>query len=103
MKLQWTPEALRDLERIHDVIADHDRTNARRWIARFRRRAREGAAMPQSGRRVPEWDRDEIREWIVAPWRLIYRIHIDRIDVVTVIDGRRQLPASPPDAPKTRS
>jgi len=41
---------------------------------------------------VPEYQTDDIRELIEKPYRIIYRIKADRIDVVAVIHGARLLP-----------
>lgn len=49
------------------------------WIADF----------PFSGRKVPEYDIDQIREIIEGPYRIIYHIKPDQIDVVAVIHGAR--------------
>jgi len=47
---------------------------------------------PLSGRKVPEYDSDVIRELIEQPYRIIYRIKQDQIDVLAVIHGARLLP-----------
>ena len=50
------------------------------------------AAHPLSGRKVPEYDSDVIRELIEQPYRIIYRIKQDQIDVLAVIHSARLLP-----------
>jgi len=42
---------------------------------------------PQSGRQVPEYDVDQIREVFFGPYRIIYHIKADQIDVIAVIHG----------------
>jgi plasmid stabilization system protein ParE len=49
-------------------------------------------AFPHSGRRVPEYKRDDVRELTERPYWLIYRVSEDRLDAITVTHGRRQLP-----------
>lgn len=44
---------------------------------------------PQSGRMVPEYQHEHVREVIESPYRIIYRILEDRIDVVAVLHGAR--------------
>ena len=39
---------------------------------------------PQMGRVVPEIDRDDIREIIVQSYRIIYRLLLDEVDILTV-------------------
>jgi len=41
---------------------------------------------------VPEYDAEDIREVIKKPYRIIYRIKPDQIDVVAVIHGARLMP-----------
>ncbi len=47
---------------------------------------------PLSRRKVPEYDSDDIRELIEKPYRIIYRIKPDQIDVIAVIHGARLFP-----------
>ena len=46
---------------------------------------------PESGRGVPEFARPEIRELIEWPYRLVYRVHPDTIEVLSVLHGRQEL------------
>ena len=46
-------------------------------------------AFPESGRMVPEVGRPEIREVVEAPYRVIYRLTAQRIEVVAVVHARR--------------
>ena len=46
---------------------------------------------PQSGRVVPEFERPDLRELIEPPYRLIYRVYADTIEVVAVVHARREL------------
>jgi plasmid stabilization system protein ParE len=40
-----------------------------------------------SGRQAPEYDVDQIREKFFGPYRIIYHITADQIDVITVVHG----------------
>ena len=51
-------------------------------------------AHPYSGRIVPKYDAPQRRELIVFPYRLVYRLKSDRIDVIAVFHGAQQLPDS---------
>jgi toxin ParE1/3/4 len=46
---------------------------------------------PRSGRRMPEFERDELRELIVRPYRLIYSISDSQVVILHVIHGARLL------------
>lgn len=51
---------------------------------------------PGMGGRVPEYDRYDIREVMERPYRIIYRVWPDRIEMLAVIHSARQLPAELP-------
>jgi addiction module RelE/StbE family toxin len=91
MKLRWTPHSRADLRAIHAYIARDSPANAIRMIDRLTRRAEQFMAFPLSGRVVPEFQREDIREVIEPPYRIIYRVLSDRIDVLTVMHGARIL------------
>ncbi len=68
-------------------IAQDSPEYARRMVDRLTRRSQQIAKFPFSGRRVPEYDVDEIREVIEGVFRIIYHIKSDQIDVLAVIHG----------------
>ena len=49
---------------------------------------------PRSGRVVPKYDDESLRELIVNPYRLVYRLKPDRIDIIAVFHSAQQLPDS---------
>lgn len=49
------------------------------------------ASFPERGRRVPEIDQPDIRELIHKRYRIIYRVRVDSIDVLTVRHSRQDL------------
>lgn len=56
-------------------------------------RSRQLEAAARSGRQVPEYEHEDIRELIEPPYRLIYVVLADRIDILTVMHTRQLLPA----------
>jgi toxin ParE1/3/4 len=46
---------------------------------------------PQAGRKVPEFDDENIRELVVYSYRIIYRLQPDEALIVAVIHGKRVL------------
>ncbi len=52
------------------------------------------------GRVVPAIDRDDIREIIVQSYRIIYRLLLDEVEILTVHHGARSLERfEPPSGP----
>ena len=41
---------------------------------------------------VPEYEQEDIRELIESPYRIIYRVGEEQVDVVSVLHSRQQLP-----------
>jgi len=50
------------------------------------------STQPLSGRKVPEYEAEDIRELIEKPYRIIYRVKLDQIDVQAVIHGEQIFP-----------
>ena len=92
MRVVWTHRAKGRLRQIHRYIAKDQPLNADRMVDRLTRRVAQLAAHPHSGRIVENWRREDLRELIEAPYRIIYLIGPDRIDIMTVRDTRRVLP-----------
>jgi len=85
MKVHWTDTAQDHLAAIHAYIAKDSSEYALRMVDRLTRRSQQIAEFPLSGRRVPEYDLDQIREVVEGAYRIIYHIKPDQIDVLAVI------------------
>ena len=95
MKVYWTDEALKHLDSIHRHIAEDSPVYARRMVDKVTRRSRQIGAFPRSGRMVPEYRDIDIREVVEPPYRVVYRVTPDRVDVLAVFHGARLLPDDP--------
>jgi plasmid stabilization system protein ParE len=85
MKVHWTETAEGHLEGIYAYIAQDSPEYAKRMVDRITRRSQQISELPFSGRRVPEYDIDQIRELIESPYRIIYYIKADQVDVLAVL------------------
>jgi addiction module RelE/StbE family toxin len=92
MRVHWTQNAIEHLVNINEYIALNSPTYANRMVDRITHRSEQIADQPLSGRRVPEYQTEDIREQIEKPYRIIYRIKANQIDVLAVIHGARLLP-----------
>jgi addiction module RelE/StbE family toxin len=92
VKVLWTDAAVAQLEAIHDYVAQTSPDYARRVVDRLTRRSTQIAAFPFSGRMVPEYELNEVREVIEGPYRIIYLIKEaeDQIEVLAVIHSSRE-------------
>lgn len=91
MKVHWTDTAEEHLDAIYAYIALDSPEYAKRMVDRITRRSQQIANFPLSGRKVPEYNLEQIREVIEDPYRIIYHIKPDQIDVLTVIHGARNV------------
>jgi len=89
MKVHWTETAQGHLDAIQAYIAQDSPEYAKRMVDRLTRRSEQIAEFPLSGRTVPEYEMGQIREVIEGPYRVIYHIKPDRIDVLAVLHGSR--------------
>jgi addiction module RelE/StbE family toxin len=94
MKVVWTPEAQAHLDGIYQYLKRDAPFYAQGVVDKLTRRSEQLVEHPHSGRMVPNYDTQNLRELIVFPYRLIYRVMADRLDVIAVFHGAQQLPDS---------
>ena len=88
MKIVWSPQARRDLNRIVTLISQDKKAAAVRWAKTIEKKVFRLARFPKSGRVVPELRREEIREIVVGDYRVIYKLE-KTIAILTVFHGAR--------------
>jgi toxin ParE1/3/4 len=91
VKVVWTDRAKARLKKIHAEIAKEAPRAADDLVRRLVKRSLQLQTVARSGRKVPEYDRDDIRELKERPYRIIYQLS-DRVDVVAVMHYRQLLP-----------
>ena len=90
--LVWTDEARERLWEIEAFIARDRAERAAAFIDSLINHAEELLPEnPQAGRIVPETDNPAIRELVFKGYRIIYRLSVDRIAVLSVFEGHRLL------------
>jgi len=92
VKVLWTDAAVAQLQAIHDYVAQTSPEYARRIIDRLTRRSIQIAAFPFSGRIVPEYELNEVREVMEFSYRVMYLIKEDedQVEVLAVIHSSRE-------------
>ena len=91
MTIAWSERAIDRLREIHDFIAEESIDGAVAVMGRIFESVERLRAFPKSGRIVPEYERVDIREIIVAPYRVLYREDGERIEIVNVLHSRQQI------------
>jgi plasmid stabilization system protein ParE len=71
MKVYWTLNAMRHLASIYEYISVDSPTYARRTVDKITRRSEQISDQSLSGRKVPEYEAEDIGELIEKPYRVI--------------------------------
>ena len=89
----WTPLAQADLKAIHTRIAKDAPLNAKKVTADIVNNTNVTLSLPHDalGKKVPEFNRDDIREIHIHAWRVIYQVQADKKFVLTLFHKRRVL------------
>ena len=91
VKIIWTEFAIEDLRSIHSYISQDSKYYADKFIDKLISRIDQLELYPQSGRIVPEFQNESIRELIEGNYRIIYKINPDFIGIARVHQSSRQL------------
>jgi len=92
MRIVWTEKSEKQLGRIFEYIADDSIPYAHRTVGQIIEKAEKIPPNPLKDRVVPEYEHDYIREVFHHPYRIIYLIKDDVIEILSVIHEARLLP-----------
>ncbi len=93
-RVEWLETARRDLYQIVDNLAEVTPGAALRALERIEKAADSLVILPERGRLIPELaalSNRNYRELQIPPLRLLYRVDADKVVVLGVFDGRRNL------------
>lgn len=93
-KLTWSPAARDDL---HDIVVFIARDNPERAMSfgyQLISKTDHLQTFPRLGRLVPEYQNDDLREIILRPYRIVYRLNHERklCEIVRVWHSARGTP-----------
>jgi addiction module RelE/StbE family toxin len=91
MAVEWSARARTDMRELRAYIAQDSPHYARRFVEKIFKAVETLTEHPQIGRKVPEADREDIRELLFQNYRIIYRTKAEQVYIVTVIHGSRNL------------
>ena len=91
IKLRWTTQAVEDVEAIRKFIANDSDVYADLVVERLVEAVERLELFPQSGRIVPELADPQFREIFESPYRIVYRVFDERVEVLTVFRASRLL------------
>jgi len=79
------------MEAIADYIAADSPIYAGIVVKKVVHQTKALSHFPRSGRKVPEFDNEDIRELLVYSYRVIYRVEDQEVAIAAVIHGKRIL------------
>jgi toxin ParE1/3/4 len=88
-RVVWAESALADVEAIAAYIARDSEHYASVIVERMLEAAASLATHAERGRVVPEYHDASIREVLVYSWRLIYRMELNVVAVLTVVHQKQ--------------
>ena len=91
MNVDFSPEALADLDAIYEYIARDKPRIALAWTEKLIDAAEKAVAYPLAGRVVPEIGDAKIREVLFRNYRIVYRVEAKRLLVITIVERHRRL------------
>ncbi len=96
MKLEWTEPAIADLENIREYIRKDSEYYAARFVEKIIDAVEKLINFPKMGRNVPESGDKNIKELLLHSYRIMYRIESERILILTILHGARDLSQKKP-------
>ncbi len=94
LKIEWSPTAKLDFKDIILFIAENNPLAANQFRNRILNHIKQLPKFPVSGRVVPEFQEDNIREIIQSPYRIVYRIKNNKnvIEILRIWHAARGIP-----------
>ncbi|MDF3034224.1 MAG: toxin, RelE family [Alphaproteobacteria bacterium] len=93
MKVVWTEQAFERLKEIKDYIMAYGGSslNANRLVKKLIERRDSLSVFHQRGRIVDEPGQEDIRELVEKNYRIVYRIRLSKVEILTVFEAHRLL------------
>lgn len=91
MRVEWSNLARDDLDELVRYVSRDSEFYARRFGEKVVLATRRLKEFPESGRVIPEAKDKTLREIIVRGYRVMYRLETDRVLILAVMHGRRDV------------
>ncbi|MCK5369818.1 MAG: type II toxin-antitoxin system RelE/ParE family toxin [Cyclobacteriaceae bacterium] len=91
MKIIWSPLSAERLEEIFDYISKDNLSTAKKFADKIFNKIETLTEHPRRGRKVPEANREEIREVFLGEYRIIYRVEKSKIIILTIRNFKQLL------------
>ena len=94
MKISWSPLSFDRLESIYEFVVNEDPIAAKNLIIRIFNKVDSLSKYAERGRKVPEINRNDIREVFESEYTIIYKIETKKIIILTIRNFKELLPTS---------
>jgi toxin ParE1/3/4 len=85
----WSPRAVDDIRAIAAHIAEDSLAYAKSVAQKIVASTRRLSTFPMSGRVVPEFSDEHIREVFAYSYRIIYRVEGETVTIAAVVHGKK--------------
>ena len=89
--VEWTPQALEDVDEIAKFIKRDSPKYAQITARKIFHSVDRLKRFPRSGRKIPEFDKEFLREVLMDNYRVMYLLTDKTVFVFTVMHGRRDI------------
>ena len=90
--IRWSEIAVSDLVGIKEYISRDSALLAHTVVTRLYNAVSQLEAFPESGREVPERADPHLRELVRPPYRIVYEVSHDTVNVLTIFHSARLFP-----------
>lgn len=90
-KVIWSPRAASNLEEICDYIAKDSEYYAILFAKKVTAIVKAIPQFPKSGRIVPEYNDENLREKIYEGYRIVYRLRSNLVEIAAICHGAKPL------------
>ncbi|MGL1887238.1 MAG: type II toxin-antitoxin system RelE/ParE family toxin [Reichenbachiella sp.] len=84
IKIQWSPNALEQVEKIIDYISLDSIDRAQKWANSILDAVDNLSEFPESGRVIHGITNENIREIIKGNYRIVYQISKSKVDILVI-------------------
>lgn len=88
MRIRWTPEAVEDLSRLYDFLAQCDSGAALRAVTALRNGVRRLVAHPRLGPALSGFEPRDVRRLVLGPYEMRYELTGEAIYVLRFFHTR---------------
>lgn len=91
MKIIWSPKARQKAQEAVDFIKEDRPLVSEEWLEGLIERVLLLQEFPNQGRIVPEWGQPDVREVLHPPYRVLYQVFPERVEILTLSHVRQEL------------